>query len=132
MKLFIILLLSLTCVFSKVNQNLLSQSDREILNDKDINNILNLLDNVKDDLFKKLKEHFEYYLDILLDKNKWKDIKGLSKSNLNALNKTCKDYFSNNILSDYDLFINKVYNFIAITPKQKNDLRTFKKCLKFD
>jgi hypothetical protein len=86
MKLFIILLLSLTCVFSKVNQNLLSQSDREILNDKDINNILNLLDNVKDDLFKKLKEHFEYYLDILLDKNKWKDIKGLSKSNLNALN----------------------------------------------
>ncbi len=127
------ILLSLTFIFSKINQDFQSQFQSESIkaNDENVKILINLYDNIKFEIFRDIKNQVENQLNVLVNKTEWEKL-NISKLEYQLLNETCKNYLTEHILTDMELLMIKFYYSLLLSPKQKNDLSGFKKCLKFD
>ena len=87
------ILLSLTFIFSKINQDFQSQFQSESIkaNDENVKILINLYDNIKFEIFRDIKNQVESKLNVLVNKTEWKKL-NISKLEYQLLDKNCKNY----------------------------------------
>ena len=129
----LIILLSLTFIFSKVHKDFKFQfqSDSEGKSDNYIQYLTKLYYSMRFPFFQLIKNLAQVELDSVTNETEWKNLR-IKQLGYGLIEEKCKYYIMNNTFSDYDLFLNKLYNSLIYSSKQLNDLGGYKKCLSFD
>ena len=129
----LIILLSLTFIFSKIHKDFKFQfqSDSEGKSDNYIQYLTKLYYSMRFPFFQLIKNLAQVELDSVTNETEWKNLR-IKQLGYGLIEEKCKYYIMNNTFSDYDLFLNKLYNSLIYSSKQLNDLGGYKKCLSFD
>ena len=89
------ILLSLTFILLKINQDFQSQfqSEPKTATDENVKILIKLYDNKEFEIFKTIKNKINERLDVLINETEWKKLR-LKDFGYELLNETCKKYIS--------------------------------------